>query len=87
MIEHSERLVEKLNQFKDCCDEWDISPFISRCALDIICGKRIDRMSGADCAHCFPVRMYFILFLETAMGVKLDDEEVQASEYLQKVTE
>lgn len=83
--EQSAVLVEKLNEIVD--QLFDIFPFITRCTLDIICGKyslSLNRKvyKGNDVAF---FRVNIPKNPETAMGRQLNAQSKSDSDYVQAV--
>ena len=70
-------LVENLKKFDS--EVVDIFPFIASCALDVICGEKNYNL-------CFK-KIKLIIFIETAMGIKLNSQSDPDCQYLKNVNE
>lgn len=82
-LEHADTLVNCLSEKAETGIPFDIFPYVTRCALDIICGKYLKLilllLFGKFLFY------YFLFRLESAMGQKVNAQSNLQSEYVQSV--
>lgn len=82
--EKSNTLVELLrNESAIVQKSVDIRPYLNKCTLDIICGNiKFNFLNSLLKLITF---FEFNMILETAMGVRFDDDEIDKKDYLNAV--